>query len=248
MLGMETVRLQCFSCCRETNQECLWRTIRTEEYEAARDDLDWDGKRVFFRRRYSVTACKGCDNIRLIAESEGEFHTSLPISGDFETPSYLDEPDEVLVERRQRMRAMPVWWNALPDAEMVRFGHEVYGALGNGWLHLAFMGMRRIVERMMVRSVGDQGSFHKTTAAFSDKENLGARPRDAIKALIAFGNAATHRKVETGDPVLNSSIFEVFEALLYQHYILPNVTGEVENATSAKPDRPKPPSIPDAPG
>ncbi len=242
MNNSDITRLYCNRCNIDTNHGFLWTTIKTEEYESARDDSDWDGNPVYTRTRYSVASCLGCNSLQFAHEEEHNFHRSKLITEEFDPHPieiHYQIPRTLQVQRPAREK--PDWWPRLPDKEMVIFGHEIYGALHNNFLTLALMGVRRVIEKMMIHSVGDKGSFIKLIPEFVERENIGTRQEEGIRALVDLGNAATHRQVEMQNQYQSEEVFTLMETLLFHHYILPKHISNIENSIPLREKKPRPP-------
>jgi hypothetical protein len=99
------------------------------------------------------------------------------------------------------------------------FLHEIYQAVHGGQYRLAAMGIRALLEQIMVSKVGDLGSFEKQLDAFQNAGNISFVQRDAMQATLDVGHAAMHRasRPTEEDVKLALDIVEGVMAPLYSH-------------------------------
>src|SRR5439155_14678020 len=70
---------------------------------------------------------------------------------------------------------------------------EVYGALQNDCGSIAAMGIRALLEQLMIEHVGDQRSFSANLNAFEKAGYASHRDRENIETTLEFGHASMHR-------------------------------------------------------
>jgi hypothetical protein len=223
-------REYCNRCLRETNQDILYsKSIRWEE------DLDDDEEvSVSGASTYSLIQCRGCDNVRMLHE-----HWFSEDWGDHGGPELHKEyhPPNVL---RQR----PEWLNlglAMHHSEMSDLLREIYRALGVNAPRLASMGIRALVERMMIDKVTDQGSFEKNVKEFFDKGYVAGFQQGIFKdTLLEAGHAAMHREWEPSAEDVNT-LLDIVEGLVKAIYVDPAKAQKVEARIPkrVRPSRPK---------
>ena len=105
------------------------------------------------------------------------------------------------------------------DAALGSLLHEIYQAVHGGQYRLAAMGIRALLEQIMVSKVGDLSSFEKQLDAFEKDGYISFIQRDAMKATLEVGHAAMHRayKPTEEDVKLALDIVEGVMAPLYHH-------------------------------
>jgi len=105
------------------------------------------------------------------------------------------------------------------DAALGLLLHEIYQAVHGGQYRLAAMGIRALLEQIMVSKVGDLGSFEKQLDAFEKAGYISFIQRDAMKATLEVGHAAMHRAYEPTeeDVKVALDIVEGVMAPLYHH-------------------------------
>ena len=136
---------------------------------------------------YDLLKCAGCERITFRHTHESSY-----------------EPDEkgeivptVSYYPPAMFRRRPKWLLAL----RLRSSHsfipplldEIYTALHNDCLSIAAMGVRALLERVMIDRVGDHQSFIANLSEFQKQGFIGARQREALDATLDFGHAAIHR-------------------------------------------------------
>jgi hypothetical protein len=96
---------------------------------------------------------------------------------------------------------------------------EIYVALQNDQRALAAMGIRALLEQMMIAKVGDNGSFVKNLGEFEAKGFVSRIQRERLEAILEAGHAAIHRgyKPSTEDLVTLVDIAEGIVQTLYLH-------------------------------
>ena len=186
----------CSSCLKETAHRVL--------FEEARHDED----RI---ETFGMLSCAGCGTISLGVQ------TRLLPNGELEYRYY---PSPV-------SRKVPTW------SFLMRLGlvggegeevigdllHEIHQAVSGDMHRLAAMGIRALIEQLMISKVGDRGSFAKNLGAFYEQRYISLPQHDAIKALVEAGHAVIHRsfKPTADDLNLALDIVEGILAAIYEH-------------------------------
>lgn len=136
---------------------------------------------------YEMLRCRGCRSISLRVTS-------------WNSDSYDEDGLDLFVMSYPPsiFRQLPRWHSQLkdyPDGErMIKcLLSEVYVSLQNDLRHLAAMGIRSILEHLMVDKVGDKGSFFKNIKAFEDGGFVSAKQREFLEIALEAGHASIHR-------------------------------------------------------
>jgi hypothetical protein len=130
---------------------------------ALKEQTPGDDSRVV---RYELLRCAGCEEVKLrktvLASSDRSTSAKVKPRVTYYPPSAI--------------RPQPRWFQELMFEEWIGDATaehallvEVYAALENGAPTLAAMGVRAIVETIMVNTVKDQGSFSKNLATMKDR-------------------------------------------------------------------------------
>jgi hypothetical protein len=117
-------------------------------------------------------------------------------------------------------RKVPDWLYegniARPSASLL---HEIYQAVRGGQFRLAIMGVRALIEQVMIQKVGDNGSFVKNLDAFQQAGYVSLVQRDALNDILDAGHATIHRAYEpkTKDIQIALDITEGIMAAIFVH-------------------------------
>jgi len=97
---------------------------------------------------------------------------------------------------------------------------EIYSALGASSTRLALMGIRALLEHVMIEQVGDHGRFAENLSAFEAKGCISSLQRESLSRIIDAGHASIHRAYK---PPLEDVMFclDVTELLIAAIYIHP---------------------------
>jgi Domain of unknown function (DUF4145) len=191
---MKEVSAPCSSCIRQTTHKVLHeRTLHDEDRVTT----------------YAMLECSGChrvclgEQVRFIPDGEVE-HSYYPSPVSRKEPDWL--PFLIVGHKKE-------------DATLGSLLHEIYQAVHGGQYRLAAMGIRALLEQIMVSKVGDQGSFEKQLDAFEKAGYISFIQRDAMKATLEVGHAAMHRAYNPTeeDVKLALDIVEGVMAPLYHH-------------------------------
>jgi hypothetical protein len=95
---------------------------------------------------------------------------------------------------------------------------EVYATVAGGQYRLAAMGIRALLEQVMILKVGDLRTFDMKLDAFQEGY-ISLLQRDALRATLDLGDAAMHRahRPSENDLMLALNIVEGVLAPIYAH-------------------------------
>lgn len=79
------------------------------------------------------------------------------------------------------------------DHFLNRLLREVYTSISHDLYGVAAMGVRSVIELMMVERVGDRGAISKNIATFESEGYIGPKQRKVLADTVDFGSAAVHR-------------------------------------------------------
>ncbi|MEH6544581.1 MAG: DUF4145 domain-containing protein [Porticoccaceae bacterium] len=171
----ERIKAHCNTCGGERNHEVL----HTEKSEWSDDEHPLWGSDA-----YQTLRCCGCEEIKLR-------HTSM--FSEHDEPSVYYFPPSIFRKR-------PEWFEDLyfevPNEEgfVEKLLNEIYVAVQNNLPNLALMGVRSLLEKIMIAKVGDKGSFAKNLNAFSSEGFVSGRQKESLEVILEAGHAAIHRK------------------------------------------------------
>ena len=176
------IREHCNLCSGIKNHDILF-TRKFKWSEQLSDDFTIDGSNT-----YTLIQCKGCDSVQFIHKSY--------FSEDYDQET--GKP-EITIKKYppQTIRKEPRWLNDLIrskiEPSIEGFIYEIYIALQNDSPRLAVLGIRALLEMVMVDKVGDQGSFGKNTTEFLNQGFISKKQKEVLDKILEIGHATMHR-------------------------------------------------------
>jgi hypothetical protein len=211
---MSITKAHCNNCGGERNHKVLHSEKTSWELEDAP---------VSGGDSYDTLMCCGCDRVHLR-------HTS-----------WFSEDDEVKVTYfpPSIYRRPPDWFDELwlefsDEAQLVEsLLKEIYIATQNNLPRLAAMGVRALLEQIMIARSGDNGSFSDNLKAFTQMGYVTELQKQRLEAILEVGHAAIHRgyKPENASLLTLLDITEHIVASVYLH------EGKIEQLRSQVPKR-----------
>ena len=130
-------------------------------------------------------------------------------------------------------RVTPSWFEDLPDPTLRKIAREVYKSLETESHYLATFGSRTLIDRLIVLTVGDKGSFVKGLNALQNEEKISQHERDFLEPVIQAGHAAAHHGWEPSKEQLKF-ILDTVEGLIYRFLVLPSLAEQLEEAVPSR--------------
>ena len=199
----------CNRCGVWTNQ----RVVHCETVEW--DDELGEGCFISGGDEYHLLRCLGCDKVSLLHKSWFSEDTDA-------------EGDPSINQRRYPAAAatrLPSWMTAVfPEAprQVANLLREIYVALHDESYRLCAIGLRALIEDIMIDQVGDQGAIGKNIDAFMAKGYVAPAAEGDFKTrIIEAGHTAMHRghKPSQTDII---SLLDITEALIASIYVHPH--------------------------
>lgn len=96
--------------------------------------------------------------------------------------------------------------------------NEIYVAVQNNLRNLALMGVRSLLEKIMIAKVGDKGSFFNNLEAFSAQGFVSQKQKENLSIILEAGHAAIHRKF---NPIKNEiiTVLDITEHIIESVYL-----------------------------
>lgn len=199
------IETECHACMRPTAHAIV---------RAFRDNWTWEDDEyphnsVSGTDDYLIVRCGGCKQFAFVSRSwcsEDSSHGEPTIAHFPPVPA----------------RAKPAWVNRQNRAstEALNLIEEIYRALAAGVDRLTAMGVRALLENIMVETVGDQGSFKANVAAFVNEGYVGTRYESLVLKVLDVGHATIHRGYNVSrDELL--VMLGLLESVLEQVYVHP---------------------------
>jgi Domain of unknown function (DUF4145) len=197
---MTPTTAHCNRCSGDTNHDVL-HSERSEWHDETYGISSVDA--------YDTLKCKGCNQIKLR-------HSSWYSENEETRVNYF--PPAIF---RQRPKWFQLLWMILhPDDVFVeKLLGEIYVALHNNMPHLATMGVRSLLERVMISKSGDQGTFSKNIAAFEQLGFVSRVERERLQTILEVGHATIHRSFSptTNDVITLMDVTEHIIETIYVH-------------------------------
>jgi len=227
----DIVRAHCNRCSGDRNHFIIH--AHQEEWS---EDIG-DHTFISGKDHYELLKCAGCGDVRLrhtnwFSEQVGEDDKPVPVITYYPPAS---------------IRRHPVWLSCVDvshgvDVHLVwmpefvsRLLREVYVALQNDCCSVAAMGIRALLERLMIEHVEDQGSFGGNLDAFERAGYVRPRQKAIIEATLEGGHASIHRNY-------NPTLQDVTQVLDIAENIIQSIYVSAEQAKALKsriPPRPR---------
>jgi hypothetical protein len=206
----DTKRLHCNACGQAT-----LHTILHEEKLEWEDSVVVQGEEMPINggSTHRMVRCCGCEDVHFLTTSW------FSENADEHGRPYLDihrYPPAIA-------RRAPSWFSDLlslpPDTQT--FLGEIYAALQNHSLRLCVLGIRALLEEIMIEKVGDQGALGRNIDAFIAAGFVAPKTEEIFrKNVIEAGNAAMHRgyRPRAGDV---NTLLDITEGLVASIYVHP---------------------------
>jgi Domain of unknown function (DUF4145) len=207
-MAMDQIKAPCSVCVAKTYHRVL------------RSAKNRDGQ-----EQVALIECRGCGNISMRKETEGFGEPRVTY---FPSPASRRRPDWI----------WGLAWGIEGDVDKLGdLLQEIYEAVAGGQLRLAAMGVRSLLEQIMVAKVGDQGTFSKNLSAFHEKGFISLVQRDAMSAILDAGHAVTHRAFEPQKGDLNTAL-DIAEGIFAAIYIHGEAASRVADRVPPRPKKP----------
>ncbi|MBK6456503.1 MAG: DUF4145 domain-containing protein [Gemmatimonadetes bacterium] len=122
----------------------------------------------------------------------------------------------------------------LPDLEQ-KLLQEVYRAIAADSPRLSLMGARALVDMLIVRTIGDTGTFAQKLMKLEADGFVSRVNREVLDAVLEAGNASAHRGFEPSSRQLQT-VMDIVENLL-QSQLLHGSAQELKKTVPPRPPR-----------
>lgn len=212
------VKSHCNRCQRDTNQEVLHsETFSWEE------DIEEHHLRISGTDIYEMLKCLGCDSITLrhtewFSENFDEQGKIRPIFYYYPPaisrpePKWLSELDTILDDEKEFIHDLM---------------KEIYSGLHNNSRRLATMGIRALIEHIMIKKAGDQGSFSKNLESFAAQGFISLSQEDILNTVLEAGHATIHRSYSPTTEDLHTCM-DITESIVESVYIHPEKANKLK--------------------
>ncbi len=212
-------RLFCNGCHKGTLHDLLKAVSSTIE-----DDVDLGGGRLHTIWEETINQmfeCRGCKSVVL---------RRTWIFSEYDTKEVRYYPPPIA-------RLKPKWFNDLPD-DLQKLLSEIYRSLDADTRALPMMGARSVLDRVIIDTIGDVGSFEQKLKKLEEGRHISAKGREVLEVALDAGNAAAHRGYA---PTVKNvhSVMDIVENLVHSTYVLERVAKEIKEDTPVRPPRKK---------
>lgn len=185
----------CNECGQETKHDLLHRAKRVRSFEDGRYSIEVGST-------WKLLQCRGCEDVSL--QRVDWCSEDDPDDGP-KPPTYF--PPRV-------SRRKPSWIEHLEvPRNYLELLDEIYTALHADSRRLAMMGVRALIDLVVVRAVGDQGNFKKGLEGLVAKKLISESDRGVVDAAVNAGHASAHRGHKASSDDVNL-VIEIVERLL----------------------------------
>jgi hypothetical protein len=108
-----------------------------------------------------------------------------------------------------------------PQEFVPRLINEIYTALHSDCRAIVAMGIRALLEQMLVDKVGDNGSFTSNLKKFEMEGFIASKEREVIETTLEVGHASIHRNYNPSKDDLIRTL-DITENLMERIYIFPS--------------------------
>jgi hypothetical protein len=211
----EHVKAHCNNCLGLTNHVVLHKHLTS-----------WSDDVISGGDEYCLIRCAGCDLVHLKHDnwfSEDYDHETGPnITTVYYPPA--------VSRRRPSWLHDPLGPFIFGNTEIEKLLEEIYSALQSDSRRLAVMGIRALLELVMIQQVGDNGQIGKNVDKFLEQGYVSKINQEVFRfQLIEAGHAAMHRQYvpERMDIEVLMQITESLIETIYVHPVKAKRLGEI---------------------
>lgn len=219
---MESVKSRCDRCQTFTSHKSIFQY-----------DQNLSEEHFIFNLKYTIFECCGCQNVKFERKESSDYC-------DFNEHGMVPE---ITVYPPHTFRQKPEWLSSLTppfnaghcfvNQEIIDLINEVYVAIQNGGYRLAIMGIRALIELIMIQEVGDQGAFYKNMNAFQEKGFISKVQKEALGFVLEAGHAAIHRSYKPKATEVTAAI-DIVENVLESIYVVQKRQNSLADVPSKK--------------
>jgi hypothetical protein len=176
---------------------------------------------IYGEDRYELLQCAGCDAVMLrhtcihseVRDGDGDIRPRIsyyPATTFRKPPSWLHA---ITIGGDAEHFAL-IW---MPEI-ISRLVREIYTALHGDCLRLAAMGVRALLESIMIDRVGDHDSFGANLAEFQKQGYISPRQKTILDSTLELGHASIHRGyIPSRDDIVHA--LDITETLIQTIYV-----------------------------
>lgn len=221
MTGQAELQSWCNSCGRTTDHR-VTHSDSKELYDAGDSAAE---------ERTLVIQCLGCKEPAIRREI---WHFDR-------TPDPSNAGGQIVNEQYQPPRRwwrVPEWLDRL-DPDLRDIIAEVYSATNDDQFRLLAMGVRTTLDYVMVKIVGDVGSFEEKLNAMVAAGHLSSKQSEMLATVIDAASAAAHRGFKPNRELLKE-MMAATESVIRDHYLTSPMLKQMKTLVPPRPPRKRP--------
>jgi len=201
-------KAHCNVCLGETNHRVLHK-----EATKWSEQVDFGQYSISGSDTYEMLKCMGCDAVvlrhtRWWSEEPEPTVIYYPATIQRQEPRWID----------QLLGGGPFGIPRKKEEYRRNLLREIYIALNNASPAIAVMGIRGLLEHVMIDKVSDNGSFTNNLKEFERQGHVGSRQFKTLKEVLEIGHAAIHRSYAPDEQAVDFAL-DFTENLLQSIYI-----------------------------
>lgn len=183
---MDKIKEFCNICSNENWHTCLYSIEKNYSDEKYHDLTE-----------YVLLECCGCERIKMLIIERSD---SCGTDENGQTIPFVKQFPPKVTRNRPKWIADLLWpFEAdvgLKHRQLATLIDEIYTALQNDSNRLAVMGVRALLESIMIEKCGDNGTFKNNISKFENDGFISSTQRKALELVLEAGHAAIHRSYE----------------------------------------------------
>ena len=212
---------------------CLQETTHKVHYSTEKREVEEENPVVDI---YRLLECAGCGAISM----EHRWFVDGAGKRDIKSTYY---PSPVSRRKPEWLQSWALGVHLWPDEHDEKLSllfdliDEIYEAVNAGQHRLATMGIRSLLETIMIAKVGDQGCFRANLQGFRDQGYISAVQYDGMSAVLDAGHATTHRLFKPSPSELSAAL-DIAEGVFGAIYIQSEQALQLSDRIPARPPKP----------
>jgi uncharacterized protein DUF4145 len=216
------IRSHCNQCGGRTSHDLLHSQSVDHVYGSG-EDLEF-----VTRNEFQLLRCRGCEWVSMR-------HTEWFGGAGSESRVGHYPP---LISRKKAQWIFQSWASGTIPGVTHSLLDEIYRALHTGSHRLAAMGVRSLIENVMIEKVGDHGGFTRNLSAFHSQAWISQKQQETLARIIDAGHAVTHRNFVPSVEDLNT-LMDIAEVLIAGIYVHPPNGVALSNKVPRRQPRPQ---------
>ena len=193
-------------------------TVNYEHSENWRDEITDDRRDdIHGIDKYEVLKCAGCGHVVF---RQTALHSQVTDDDGNEEPMITYSPRPIFRRKPSLLSTVGGGLQFIPINFISELTDEIYTTLHSDCRRLTAMGIRALLEHVIIDKVGDKRSFKRNLKEFQDRGYLSESEKHLIESALEVGHASIHRDYKPELDILLSCL-DISEALIKRLYLLP---------------------------